>query len=677
MVKDERQSGGPEQVARNSEPQRASRPAPGKVTRTSRLSPGQGPAVQRKAAVPAPGAGGSQARSAWDLTMDSWMDAAHRGVTAEQDGGGKAIPEDVQTKMEGAFGADFSGVRVHESARPQALGALAYAQGTDIHVAPGQYDPRSQRGQELLGHELTHVVQQAQGRVSATAQAKGVGVNDDAGLERKADEMGARAARGESVAADTARSTVAPASPRPAASGMHVQCYEAGEHAQLGETQDELQAGLADTTSYTVKKGEHLHTIAARFGVTVAALQEANKDKVRRWPATDGSGRMIEGFNAGETVNVPHELNDFARAATRDKSATFTVNGVVLDYGVGIAMGDFFESPAQMAKATPQELTRLVALIKREQSGGKPVTTEEWEKATGGRYLKLAEKNETHFAPQDGGLVTASTAGASSPNHQREWEKHHAAALAASQAGDKDKALQINAFGDHFLTDAFAAGHLVNKRDLMEKFKGQLQLDAKGEEFIPSSRELFDAVATAAFTGNVKAAFSRYETVETHYGVHADIDRVSRFSTLLQEIHKEEPDLLANAVAKGVHDKLNTMPGGLPVVNAKGDHWNLSGDGTLNARSKEMARRAVAQSQINVISAYKLAAPPDHAGLYKKVWDYTPKPSPEGTGPLQQSVTSGTDVKSAALRQAIVKLIQDNYELLLAELIKRNKLQKA
>ncbi len=222
MEKDVRQSGGPEQVAGSREPQRASRPAPGKVTRTSRLSSSRGPAGQRKAAVSASGAGGPQARSAWDHTMDPWMDAAHRGVTALVDrdqaepnqakggggtpeapaqlpghGGGAEMPEDVRGKMEAAFGADFSQVRIHEGPHAEGIGAQAYTQGTSIHFAPGQYQPESQRGQELLGHELAHVVQQSQGRVPATTQAKGVDINNDAALEREADEMGARAARGE------------------------------------------------------------------------------------------------------------------------------------------------------------------------------------------------------------------------------------------------------------------------------------------------------------------------------------------------------------------------------------------------------------------------------------------------------------------------------------------------
>jgi len=82
------------------------------------------------------------------------------------------------------------------------MGAVAYAQSNDLHFAPGKYDPDSPQGQKLIGHELAHVVQQSQGRVQATAQAKGAAINDDDGLEREADEMGARAARGEPAGLD-------------------------------------------------------------------------------------------------------------------------------------------------------------------------------------------------------------------------------------------------------------------------------------------------------------------------------------------------------------------------------------------------------------------------------------------------------------------------------------------
>jgi hypothetical protein len=64
--------------------------------------------------------------------------------------------------------------------------SLAYAQGTDIHLGPGQ--------EKHLPHEAWHVVQQKQGRVKPTMQLKGkVNINDDAGLEKEADVMGAEA----------------------------------------------------------------------------------------------------------------------------------------------------------------------------------------------------------------------------------------------------------------------------------------------------------------------------------------------------------------------------------------------------------------------------------------------------------------------------------------------------
>ncbi|WP_409341918.1 DUF4157 domain-containing protein [Paenibacillus sp. MBLB4367] len=104
------------------------------------------------------------------------------------------MPEQIRTKMESAMGADFSDVRIHEGSEASNIGALAYTRGSNVHFAPGKYDPFSQPGQELLGHELAHVVQQRQGRVKPTTQVSGVPVNDDRGLEQEADDMGRKAA---------------------------------------------------------------------------------------------------------------------------------------------------------------------------------------------------------------------------------------------------------------------------------------------------------------------------------------------------------------------------------------------------------------------------------------------------------------------------------------------------
>jgi len=97
------------------------------------------------------------------------------------------LPDNLKSGIENLSGISMDDVNVHyNSDKPFQLQALAYAQGTDIHVAPGQ--------ERHLPHEAWHVVQQKQGRVQATMQIKsGVNVNDDAGLEREADMMGQRA----------------------------------------------------------------------------------------------------------------------------------------------------------------------------------------------------------------------------------------------------------------------------------------------------------------------------------------------------------------------------------------------------------------------------------------------------------------------------------------------------
>ncbi len=97
------------------------------------------------------------------------------------------LPENLKAGIENLSGLSMDSVRVHHnSSRPAQINALAYAQGHEIHVAPGQ--------EQHLPHEAWHVVQQAQGRVKPTMQLKdGVTINNNQGLEHEADEMGAKA----------------------------------------------------------------------------------------------------------------------------------------------------------------------------------------------------------------------------------------------------------------------------------------------------------------------------------------------------------------------------------------------------------------------------------------------------------------------------------------------------
>lgn len=97
------------------------------------------------------------------------------------------LPDELKSSIENLSGFSLSDVSVHyNSAEPAQLQAHAYAQGTDIHLAPGQ--------EKHLPHEAWHVVQQKQGRVKPGRQLKGKGsLNTDVHLEKEADAMGAHA----------------------------------------------------------------------------------------------------------------------------------------------------------------------------------------------------------------------------------------------------------------------------------------------------------------------------------------------------------------------------------------------------------------------------------------------------------------------------------------------------
>jgi hypothetical protein len=140
--------------------------------------------------------------TARQLHLQQAIEASPRQVAQRRHALG--LPAQLKAGVERLSGPPLDDVRVHyNSARPAQLQAHAYAQGTDIHLAPGQ--------EKHLPHEAWHVAQQKQGRVRPTTQLKGVGINEEDGLEREADHLGEQALRGRVGPPALA------ASPRPAA----------------------------------------------------------------------------------------------------------------------------------------------------------------------------------------------------------------------------------------------------------------------------------------------------------------------------------------------------------------------------------------------------------------------------------------------------------------------------
>lgn len=107
-------------------------------------------------------------------------------------GGGQALDGAVQTQMSQSMGTDFSGVRVHTGSEAhqlnEQLSAKAFTTGSDIFFRDGAYSPSSSGGQELIAHELTHVVQQGSGAVGGSGGAMRVNAPGDR-FEQEADSV--------------------------------------------------------------------------------------------------------------------------------------------------------------------------------------------------------------------------------------------------------------------------------------------------------------------------------------------------------------------------------------------------------------------------------------------------------------------------------------------------------
>jgi len=108
-------------------------------------------------------------------------------------GSGPTLDSGVAQRLGGTMGQDFSGVHVHADSQAdtlnRSLSAKAFTTGSDIFFQQGAYQPHSSDGQQLLAHELTHVVQQSG---SSPSGALTLGPAEDS-YEHEADSMASKA----------------------------------------------------------------------------------------------------------------------------------------------------------------------------------------------------------------------------------------------------------------------------------------------------------------------------------------------------------------------------------------------------------------------------------------------------------------------------------------------------
>jgi hypothetical protein len=371
--------------------------------------------------------------------------------------------------------------------------------------------------------------------------------------------------------------------------------------------------------------------------------------------------------------------------------------GVACSYGHIIAMADLFSSVDQMMAEDAAVLRNIKQLIDQSTAyykgnkvpSLKDVSTEDWQKATGDRYLKLAEDNYDHFAPN---LFYKNESFARNANryvnNKSAWEQHHERAIKAAQEMALDPAnanrsyvpiwpLTINAFGDHFLTDAFAAGHVINKGVVAEYFKSMFYT---GKGLNDKGRLFFERLASKAWTGRVAEEFKKLETYDDYGGIftlywHPDIKNAERFGEVLKGAAEQEPDKIANIAVKAIHDVLNRN--GIDVVNDKGNGpWKLTGDGYLTQTTLAIMKQAVQASAENITDSGILASNIAIGNFFAKVWAYVPKLTQASEAKLKSLVSAYVTPDSAPLLDAATKIIHNEVDALIKLLIEKKALQR-
>ncbi len=216
------------------------------------------------------------------------------------------LPGAILEKMESAFGADLSAVRLYESQAVDDAGAQAITRGASIAFAPGLLDFSSFGGQALLGHELSHVVSQARGEVPRSG-----GFLSDGEVETRSDREGAMAAAGQQIAMpSTALTTVSAAG----AAGPMQASKKKSETAVPRQETDDVQSALGTPEDFVRSMGSSNMRAGSRYDRMMGSLEVLNQ---------------LQGMKGSlGTDNADYMLPAYARAIADMKKYRKELNGV-------------------------------------------------------------------------------------------------------------------------------------------------------------------------------------------------------------------------------------------------------------------------------------------------------------------------------------------------------------
>ena len=385
-------------------------------------------------------------------------------------------PLDVATSafMESRFGHDFSKVSVHTDAKAaestRAVSAMAYTVGQDIIFGAGQYAPGTTSGRQLIGHELAHVVQQAPFAACTTRQILGQ-VNNE--FEHEADQ----------AAAKLREESNEPIQIRPAVNSRgRIQRFSSDEHREIGKRAYEEASSTApsgDTEQSPINSAsmgrlrEFLPTSLSReqsgaaqlYGQLVAAADNFASFKEMEEHTQQRTGIPI----LSPIWNWIGDSAHYVDLAARNRQHFHPHNFMSWQRWHWTALRTMLQAYqlGQQSKSLNEEVGRLFRGFDEHAQRGRDAIIQLDAIGRSGseepRRAELERMRDQEIAQMEQIL----------PQMRQKQQQYQTVRTQASNLALR--AMAMNGFGDHFLTDAFAGGHIVTPRkELLDEYATRL-----------------------------------------------------------------------------------------------------------------------------------------------------------------------------------------------------------
>jgi hypothetical protein len=447
-----------------------------------------------------------------------------------------------------------------------------------------------------------------------------------------------------------------------------VRALDWGDKHQIGPVEREVFNAVESQPRVERAAGQRPVAKPSVHGRLLALQSVIGNRGFQRLTAKPAPARVVARYDTGEHAQFGDDRVVYVRGDVQITESEMIALG-----------GDLYERPEDLNQADLAELRTLVALVRRDRNaylhvgGAKHVSNAEWQDATkkGAHrtksFVDLANDNATHYAPRE--------KGSDKRDHKAEWERIHRQALdiahTATTADDARRALAYNAFAAHFLTDAFAAGHLISKQDVIDFANADWRYDDTWGTLFKESRVTREIAERLLADPRSGPKLRGYKIRIASWG---DMS-LEKLSELLYGMADDHPELFWEPLVKLIHDSLGNR--GVEVTNARGDGpWILPGDGSLEGSPEtiRIGNAAVTQSEQNLVVAHATAGPLDYQTLFDRVWAYTPRPTEKGRLVIDRTVGRLGNPLNKKTPMLFADWVADHIDAIIAGLRQRDRL---